>query len=136
MPRGGVPGLGGRVLLAGLAGLALHRLERARRRLEGAVWELSRLEVSLATGRGRSPGPHLATATRLLGEGLEELEGLRRLLERLAREAAGAEVSLGLCREDAGGPQAVVHPGSGGEEVAVELCDAGCEKCEEHAAKL
>ncbi len=122
-------------MLAGLAGLALYRLERARRRLEGAVWELSRLEVSLAA-RGRPPGPHLAAASRLLGEGLAELEGLRRLLERLAREATGTEVSLGLCREDAGGPQAVVHPGSGGEEVVVELCEAGCGECEEHTVKL
>jgi hypothetical protein len=127
--------LGGRVLLAGLAGLALHRLERAVRRLEGAVWELSRLEVSLAARGRRAPGPHLATASRLLGEGLEELEGLRRLLERLAREATGAEVSLGLCREDAGGPQAVVHPGGGGE-VVVELCEPGCGECEEHTVKL
>ncbi len=123
-------------MLAGLAGLALYRLERAGRRLEGAVWELSRLEVSLATGRKRAPGPHLSAAARLLGEGLEELEGLRRLLERLAREATGAEVSLGLCREDVGGPQAVVHPGSGGEEVVVELCEAGCGECEEHTVKL
>jgi hypothetical protein len=127
--------LGGRVLLAGLAGLALHRLERARRRLEGAVWELSRLEVSLAAGGRRAPGPHLAAAARLLGEGLEELEGLRRLLERLAQEAAGAEVSLGLCREGVEGPQAVVRPGGGGE-VVVELCEAGCGGCEEHTMKL
>jgi hypothetical protein len=127
--------LGGRVLLAGLAGLALHRLERVRRRVEGAVWELSRLEVSLATGGRRAPGPHLTATTRLLGEGLEELEGLRGLLERLAREAVGAEVSLGLCREDVEGPQAVVHPGGGGE-VVVELCEAGCEECEEHTVKL
>jgi hypothetical protein len=127
--------LGGRVLLAGLAGLALHRLERARRRLEGAVWELSRLEVSLAARGRRAPGPHLAAAVRLLGEGLEELEGSRRLLERLAREAAGAEVSLYECREGVEGPQAVVHPGGGGE-VVVELCEAGCEGCEEHAVKL
>lgn len=126
--------MSGRVLLAGLVGLALHRLERARRRLEGAVWELSRLEVSLAT-RGRPPGPRLAAAVRLLGEGLEELERLRRLLERLAREAVGAEVSLGACREGVEGPQAVVHPGGGGE-VVVELCEAGCGGCEEHAVKL
>jgi len=134
LPRGGVPGLGDRVLLAGLVGLALHRLERAVRRLEGAVWELSRLEVSLAARGRRAPGPYLAAASRLLGEGLEELEGLRGLLERLAREATGAEVSLGLCREDVEGPQAVVYPG--GDEVVVELCEAGCGGCEEHIIKL
>ena len=122
-------------MLAGLAGLALYRLERAVRRLEGAVWELSRLEVSLAARGRRPPGPHLAATVRLLGEGLEELEGLRGLLERLAREATGAEVSLGLCREDVEGPQAVVHPGDG-DEVVVELCEAGCGGCEEHIIKL
>lgn len=127
--------MGGRVLLAGLAGLALHRLERARRGVEAALWELARLEVSLAAGRGRRgpPGPHLAAAARSLGESLGDLEELRGLLERLAREAVGAEVSIGLCREDAEGPQAVVHIGRGG--LAVELCEEGCGECEEHEVK-
>ena len=122
---------GGVVVVAGLAGLALHRLERVRRGVEAALGGLSALDARLARRRG-APDPALAGAMRLLEESLGDLERLQQLLARLAREAAGAEVSLYECRGEVEGPQAVVYPGTGGE-VVVELCEAGCAACEEHA---
>lgn len=122
---------GDAVVAAGLAGLALHRVERVRHRVEAALRGLSALDARLARRRGASD-PALADAMRLLEESLGDLERLQHLLARLAREVAGAEVSLYECRGDVEGSQAVVRPGRGGE-VVVELCEAGCAACEEHA---
>jgi hypothetical protein len=121
---------GDAVAAAGLAGLALHRAERARRKVEAALGGLSALDARLARRRGASD-PALADAMRLLEESLGDLERLQHLLARLAREAAGVEVSLYECRGEVEGPQAVIRPGRGGE-VAVELCESGCGRCEEH----